>query len=561
MRGTRRSGGEAMLLWLSLVAVVGAPLVAAGELDRYMTGLPFAMPQLQMPRFPEKTLPVTDFGAVADGSTLNTWAFAEAIRACAESGGGTVLVPPGTWLTGPIRLESNVNLRVERGALVQFSRRIEDFPLIAGLDGKSRTYMLTPPISAHRARNIAITGEGLFDGAGEVWRYVKKEKLTERQWKELVGSGGVVSEDGTQWWPSREAMEGEKYLAGLQAAGKVPGRNDYARVREFLRPDLVRLVQCDGILIDGPTFRNSPKFHLHLVQSENMVIRNVQILTEWHAQNGDGIDIASCRNVLLYNATVNVGDDGICLKPGTPASSQKAGPACENIVIADCIVYRAHGGFVIGSESYGGARNVAVRNCQFIGTDVGIRMKSSRGRGGLVERVLIEGIQMRAIQNEAILFDMYYGQGDPERAYPAAAAAPASNGRTPEFRDFVIRNVTCTGARRAALLNGLPELPLSGIVLDSVRIQARLGVRSMFAREISLSNSSLSVEKGPVIALQETREVALRDLRYRAGGEVFLSLEGSQTDGILITGVDRSGAKQMIEMGEEVPRHAVTWER
>lgn len=556
-------GGKVLLAacWLLPVFVLAVPGSWAGELEKYRAGLPFTMPVFEIPKFPDRVFSIAQHGGVPDGRTLNTGAFAGAIRACSAAGGGTVLVPPGTWLTGPIRLESNVNLHVERGALVLFSSRIEDFPLIAGFDGKSKSFMVTPPIHAYRARNIAVTGGGVFDGAGEVWRYVKREKLTERQWKELVASGGVVSEDGKQWWPSREAMEGEKYLAMLERRRKTPGAEDYARVREYLRPDLVRLVQSDGILLDGPTFRNAPKFHLHCVQSENIVIRNVRILTEWHAQNGDGLDLNSCRNVIVSNATVDVGDDGLCLKPGTIASSQKPGPACENIVIADCIVYHAHGGFVIGSESYGGVRNVALRNCQFIGTDVGLRFKSLRGRGGVVEKVFIDGIQMRQIRNEAVLFDMYYGEGDPEERSAADMVPYPVTERTPDFRDITIRNVTCTDARRAVLMNGLPELPLSGIVFDSLTITSRAGFQSTFARDIVLRDVSLFVERGPVASFRQSSAVTVSSLSYRAGGDLLLEVLGEQSRAIRLINVDRTGAKQSLRLGEGVARDAVEWQK
>jgi polygalacturonase len=530
------------------------------ELEKYLTNLPFTMPDLSVPVFPERQMNILEYGAVADGKTLNTEAFSRAIDACAEQGGGTVVVPPGTWLTGPIRLKSNINLRLERGALVQFSNRIEDFPLIAGFDGKSRRYIVTPPIHAYRAENIAITGEGIFDGAGEVWRYVKKEKQTERQWKDLTSSGGVVSPDGKQWWPSQEAMDGEKYLAELEKSGKNLTAADYAKAREFMRPDMVRLVQCNGILLDGPMFRNSPRFHVYPVQSENIIVRNIKIQTDWSAQNGDGLDFGACRNILVYNTTVDVGDDAICLKPGSIADKQKPGPSCENIVIADCIVYHGHGGFVIGSGSRGGTQNVMVRNCVFIGTDVGLRFKSLRGNGGLIKNIYAENIQMRNIMNEAIIFDMYYGGLAPEET-----ASPETGEKrvepvtalTPQFEDFYIKNIVCNGAKRAVLINGLPEMPVKNIHIEDVHIASEQGALLIDAEGISLKRAEILPKAGPVVSIVNSRNIELAKVTYPRNAETFLTLRGAKTENIKIEDTDLSFVKKEIDLGKEVSARAV----
>ena len=524
---------------------------AQERLQDYLAGLPFAMPAMAEPLFPDHRVNVASFGGHADGSALNTEAFAAAIRSCVAAGGGTVVVPAGTWLTGPIRLESNINLHLERGALVQFSSRIEDFPLIAGFDGKSRKYLVAPPIHAYRATNIAITGPGIIDGAGEVWRYVKKEKFPENRWKALVASGGVVSPDGKQWWPSREALEGEAYLDRLEKEGKTATAADYAKTREYLRPDLVRLVQCDGILIDGPTIRNSPKFHVHLVQSENIIVRNATIISDWWAQNGDGLDLAACRNVLVYNTTLDVGDDAICLKPSRIAERQKPGPACENIVIAGCTVYHGHGGFVIGSETFGGARNVSVRNCTFVGTDVGIRLKSLRGKGGTVEKIFVDGVRMRGIQDEAILLDMFYGEEGSE-----AVAQPVSE-LTPRFSDISINDVVCLGAGRAVLVKGLPEMPANTVVIRNTRITADEGALCINATGLMLSRCSITPVRGPVLTLRESRDVTIEQTDVPPAAELFLRVEGERSRNILLSGLNLQQAKKGIETGPGVPPGAV----
>ncbi len=528
-----------MFLWTTIFTESNGK--NSSELKKYISNLPFAMPNIDEPIFPNNIVNIKDFGAISDGRTLNTKAFAEAINACKKVGGGTVVVPPGTWLTGPIKLESNINLHLERGALIQFSNRFEDFPLIAGFDGKSEKYIVTPPIFAFQATNIAITGDGVIDGAGEAWRYVKREKLTAKQWRELVSSGGVVTADEKQWWPSKESMEGEKYLMELENSGKSLTATDYAKAREYLRPDMVRLVQCTGILLDGPTFRNSPKFHVHPVQSENIIIRNIKIITPWYAQNGDGLDLNSCRNVVVYKIMVDVGDDAICIKPGNISKNQKPGPACENIVIADCEVYHGHGGFVIGSESYGGVNNISVSNCIFIGTDVGIRFKSARDRGGLVENIFIDGIQMRNIQNEAILFDMFYSEGSPEaqitKGLNSKVVKPIT-GLTPRYQNIFIKNIVSTGAKRSILINGLPEMPIKNVIIENFNSQSTKGIIISDGDNITIKNFNVTTKLGPVITLNQSRNIFLDKIRLSGNNDTFLNVDGERTEKIFIENVD-----------------------
>lgn len=532
----------------------------SSELNKYLTDLPFAMPTMEEPVFPKHRVNIVDYGAVADGRTLNTKAFADAIAVCVKAGGGVVVVPPGTWLTGPIQLQSNINLHLERGALIQFSYKIEDFPLIAGFDGKSKRFIITPPIYGYQLNNIAITGDGIIDGAGEVWRYVKKEKLNANQWKELISSGGVVTPDGRQWWPSKEAMEGEKYLEDIGKSKKELTATDYAKAREYLRPDLVRLVQCTNILIDGPTFRNSPKFHVHLIQSENIIVRNIKILTHWYAQNGDGLDLNSCRNVLVYKIMVDVGDDAICLKPGNIAKNQKSGPSCENIVVADCEVYSGHGGFVIGSESYGGVNNVSVRNCVFIGTDVGLRFKSARDRGGLVENVFIDNIQMRSIKNEAILFDMYYNEGSPEavaaRSFDSKRTMPVTD-LTPRFQNIFINNIVSNGASRPVLINGLPEMPVKNIIIENYYSSSKKGVLLFDTENITIKKSNLTIESGSAITISQSRNIFLNEINYSQNTEIFLSVNGDKSQNIQLENLNLPDDKKGIEFTNKAKETAI----
>ncbi len=549
-------------LWLSNYencAAQNETAVIKQEIAQLSSRAPFAMPAIEVPSFSSRTFNIQNYGAVADGKTLNTKAINDAIHTCSDAGGGTVIVPPGTWLTGPIKIESNVNLHLERGALIQFSKRIDDFPLIAGLNGKSKRYVRTPPLYAYEAKNIAITGNGIIDGSGEVWRYVKKSKLTSAQWKQKVAGGGYVSPDGKEWWPSKEAYEGEAYLKQIEKSGK-PVRDDFEKVREFLRPDLVILDECNGILIDGTTFENSPKFHVRPQHSENIIIRDVKVFSPWYGQNNDGIDPTSCRNLIVYNCILDVGDDGICLKPGSLAASQKPGAACENIIVANCAVYHAHGGFVIGSESYGGVNNVFVTNCVYVGTDVGLRFKSLRGKGGLVKNIFVDGISMRSIETDAILFNMYYGGGSPDveaEKQDDTHRAETANERTPQFQNFSIKNIVCLGAQRAIVVKGLAEMPVKNISLENVSIESENGIFLTQSDGIELRNVTISLKTGTVVNLDNSRNITIAGVKYPAGVEKFLDVEGEKSAAIRLTGVDLLLAKKGIEVGKDVSANAV----
>lgn len=175
------------------------------------------MPEVQIPVFPDKDFIITEYGAVGDGMHMNTEAIARAIKDCTSHGGGRVVIPAGIWLTGPITLKNNVNLHIEEGALVVFSKNFDDYPLVlTSFEGLS-TVRCTSPINGKNLENIAITGGGIFDGSGEAWRPVKKDKMTENQWTKLVNSGGVVNQDSMTWWPTQQALEGEFFLKSVGA--------------------------------------------------------------------------------------------------------------------------------------------------------------------------------------------------------------------------------------------------------------------------------------------------------------------------------------------------------
>jgi len=491
------------------------PLEATGPtLDaRTLTAdLPFPMPRIALPRIPDRACRVTDHGARGDATTVNTAAFAAAIDACAKAGGGRVVVPRGVFVTGPIELKSRIDLRLERGALLLFSTRFEDYPLVRTSWEGNASVRATSPIWANGAEDVAITGEGTIDGSGQAWRPVKKFKMTENQWKALLASGGVVDATGGTWWPSRGAMDGAATVKALDARGAGAPLADYAAAREFLRPVMISLVECRRVLLDGPTFQNSPAWNIHPLLSEDLVIRNVTVLNPWYSQNGDGLDLDSCRRAAVYNCRFDVGDDAICIKSGKDEYGRRRGRPTEDVVIVDNIVYHGHGGFTVGSEMSGGVRNILVERCTFLGTDVGLRFKTTRGRGGAVEKIWIRDIHMTDIPTDAIGFNMYYGGEAPTEA-PEGSAAPRPampvNEGTPQFRDITLSRILVRGAGRAVMLEGLPEMPIRGIVLDDVRITATRGLTAVDADAITLRNIAITPATGPAIAVRDSRNVTL----------------------------------------------------
>jgi polygalacturonase len=510
------------------------------------------------PSFPARTFSIADFGALPDGITLNTKAFAAAIAACARAGGGHVIVPPGVWVTGPIVLESHVDLHLEAGALVSFSRRFEDFlPVEERFEG-SGTYRVRSAITAHHKTDVAITGRGVIDGSGEAWRYVKKEKMTPPEWQRLVASGGVVNAQDTEWWPSKAALEGAALVARLQQRQPPAAPADYAAAREYLRADMVNITHSRNVLLDGPTFRNSPNFAIHPVECENLIIRDIQVRNPWNSQNGDGIDLGSSHDVIVYDTMVDVGDDGICLKPGKVVGHPAWKAACEHIVIVDCIVFRAHGGFVVGSETYGGTRNIAVRNVTFVETDIGLRFKSAPGRGGVTEKIYIKGVAMKNIATAAILFENTYAGNAPGEgasgqdlqlaARIAAEAASAGAALLPRFHDIVIENAVCDGARQAVSVRGLPDAPVRNIRLSHATLVADRGASLSDTEGFTFSDVQINAARGPAYTLERTRGLTVERAVVAPGTETFVSVTDAATAGVRILATDLKGIARPIAL-------------
>ena len=463
-----------LALWMTFVCL---SLSAQNPYRQYTDNVPFPMPEIKAPVFPNCTINLRDYGAKGDGSSLCTDAFAKAINELSAKGGGKLIVPQGVWFTGPIELKSNVNLHLEKGAVVLFSGDETLYPIIKtsfeGLD----TRRCQSPLSANGATNIAVTGQGAFDGNGIYWRPLKRSKVTANQWKNITSQGGVFKRDDL-WYPSEGYLKGDS-MAQMNVPTGLRTDKEWESIRRFLRPVMVSLVGCKNVLLKDVIFQNSPAWNIHPLMCENIIIDNVLARNPAYAQNGDGLDLESCKNALIVNSTFDAGDDGICIKSGKDADGRKRGKPCENVIVDGCTVFQGHGGFVVGSEMSGGVKNILVQNCQFLGTDVGLRFKSCRGRGGVVSNIFIRNISMFDIQADAIIFNLYYGGKSVIEMMESGETAnnvdmqPVDE-TTPEFRDIHIENVVCRNAYRALFFNGLPEKPIENIFLKDIHISSQV---------------------------------------------------------------------------------------
>lgn len=500
---TRPSALLSILTAGALLLVSSCGKQGGDEFAYLYENLPFKMERVARPVIPDLRVSVKDFGGVGDGVTLNTEAFAKAMKHLSDKGGGHLDVPAGIWLTGPIEILSNCDLHVTPNAVIIFDPDRDLYPIIQTVFEGLDTRRCESPVHAEGARNISITGGGVLDGSGEAWRMVKKSKLTDGEWRKLVASGGIVSRDGRIWYPD-EGFEKATMFSNMNVPSADLTEEQWNEIKSFLRPNMVSLRNCENVLLEDCSFQNSPCWNVHPLMCKNLIVNRVNIRNPYYSQNGDAIDVDSCENVLITNSTFDAGDDGICIKSGKDADGRRRARPCKNLIVDNCTVFHGHGGFTVGSEMSGGVENIKVSNCRFLGTDVGLRFKSTRGRGGVVKNIYISDIYMKDIVADAILFDLFYGG---KSAVEAAAekdetinvpAVPVDE-TTPAFRDIYINNVCCNGAARAMLFNGLPEMPVTNINVSDCTITADEGITLRNSQDITFKNVKCYPEKGDAI--------------------------------------------------------------
>lgn len=494
--------------------------------DSIYENLPFDMPKVEQPSFPAYEANILDFGAKSGGVAMNTDAINNAIKDVNAKGGGKVIIPEGLWLTGPIEILSNVNLYTEKNALVLFTDNFDAYPVIETSFEGLNTRRCQSPISARNAENIAITGNGVFDGAGDAWRPVKKEKLTERQWANLVKSGGVVDADGKIWYPTAGALKGALATKEFNNPEGIETEADWNEIRPWLRPVLLNFVKCKKVLLEGVTFKNSPSWCIHPLSCEFITLNNVKVFNPWYSQNGDALDLESCKNALIINCMFDAGDDAICIKSGKNEDGRRRGEPCQNVIVKNNTVFHGHGGFVVGSEMSGGVKNIYVADCTFLGTDVGLRFKSTRGRGGVVEDIYIHNINMINIPNEPLLFDLFYGGKGPnevtaeDEQQQDMSLLPVTE-ETPAFRNIHISNVYCKGSGRAMFFNGLPEMPIENVTVKDVMISdAKEGVVISQAVNVTMENIKVDVKKGSPLRISNSKDIKVDGETYNVGNKL-----------------------------------------
>ena len=484
-------------LVLLVTLAVCAWASGANPYKKYLENLPFSMDEMVVPQIPNREVLLSSYDADGSGRQLCTDAFTRAIADLSAQGGGRLVVPQGIWLTGPIVLKSHIELHLQHGAVIQFAANEDLYPIVEtsfeGLD----TRRCQSPISAVGQQDIAITGHGAIDGNGQYWRPLKKSKTTDGQWKELTKQPGGVMKRKDYWVPS-EGYDQAEQMSSMNVPDKPLSDEQWQQIKRFLRPVMVSLVGCKNVLLQGVIFQNSPAWNLHPLMCENIIIDGVLARNPAYAQNGDALDLESCRNALIINSRFDAGDDGICIKSGKDKDGRRRGRPCENVVVDGCTVFAGHGGFVVGSEMSGGVRNISVKNCQFVGTDVGLRFKSTRGRGGIVENIFIDGISMTDIATYAVTFNMYYGgksvaevlaDGGTNTDVPSMPVTE----ETPIFRNIDIRNVNCYHAGYAMEFNGLPEMPIDGINLENINISARHDTTFQYSKNITKKNVNITL--------------------------------------------------------------------
>ena len=486
---------------------------------------PFSMPELKRPAIPDARFDIRDFGAVAGGLVNNRGAIRSAIETAAQRGGGNVVIPPGTWLTGAIHLENHINLYVSRDAELLFSQDPRDYlPAVFSRHEDVECYKYSAFIYADGKTDIAITGEGTLNGQGKPW------------W---------------DWKVSKKNME---ELLNRMAGDDVPVAErlfDGTEGRE-LRPAFFQPVRCKNVLVEGVKFLYGAFWTITPTYCENVIVRRVHIITEGsygHTPNGDGVNPSSSRNVLIEYCHFDTGDDCVAIKAGRDRDGLRVGIPTENVVVRYCRGLQGHGGIVIGSETSGGVRNVYAVNCAFRQTDRIVRIKTARGRGGVVEDLWFRNLVGEDIAREAIHVNMLYtGERLP--------AQPLSNA-TPTIRNIHYDNITCTSGKSYAIeLLGLPERAIEGVYFDEINATAAKGMNFSDVNGVRLSNVSISAPLQPLITITDGRDFEFRSMTVPRGTGQLLRVEGSNSAKISAA-IDVPDAASRVSLAPEVAPDAV----
>jgi len=484
---------------------------------------------------------VVDYGAVADGTTNDTAAMARAVAACAAAKGGTIIVPAGRYLTGSIILDSNMTLQLEAGSELLYSGNPADSPIVPSRWESTNAYTHAPLIYANGKQNIAIVGRGTINGQGANWWW-RNGRYDPSRSEEI-----------------RPAMQAWLKLFDRIEAGQKPGPEEYRLAADYLRPSLVQFNGCTNILVEGVTLVESPMWLLHPLYSDHVTIRGVTFLST--GPNCDGLDVDSCRDVRISDCFFTTGDDCIVIKSGRDADGRRTARPTENVAITNCVMYKGHGAVAIGSETSGGVRNVVASNIIVDGTWYGIRIKSMRGRGNVVENLRFDNFVINEATVGAVEITTLY-QNQPAEAF---------SDRTPIFRNFAFSNLTIVNAKKVASIQGLPEkaveqlrftdITASGhtgfvcdhtldIELHNVRVDTVSGSAFVFEQVNGLELEGVGTQSPqaglPVLDLRNCGRVWLHSSHAAQGTSVFIQENGGEPGSLRLTDNDLTAAKVAV---------------
>ncbi len=395
-----------------------------------------------LPVFPEQKFLIIQFGAVGDGTTDCTAAFAKAITACSAAGGGHVIIPAGRFLTGPIHLKSNVDLHLEKGAEILFSQDTRKYlPQVLTRFEGIELMNYSPLIYAYDQQNIGITGEGTLDGQGDA-----------THWWPWKGKWEDSQQMGIKWTEGIPSQHAANNRLKEMARNNVPPANRVFGEGDYLRPNFIQPYKCKNVLVEGVTIKNSPMWIIHPVLSESITVRNVRVIS--HGPNNDGCDPESCKNVLISGCYFDTGDDCIAIKSGRDDDGRRVNVPSENIIVRNCIMKDGHGGVVIGSEISGDVRNVFAEKCQMNSPNLDrmLRIKSNSLRGGIVENVFMRDITVGEVADAIVLIDMFY--------------ANEKGDYNPQVRNIRVSNVRSKKSVYAVRIGADERYPVENVIIE-----------------------------------------------------------------------------------------------
>lgn len=479
---------------------VGADVMPAAITP--LDGMPFSMKDIRRPEFPDRNETLDKSWLSVDGKI--TPAINDRISQLSKKGGGTLVVPAGHWVSGRIVLKSNVNLHLEDGAVIEFSGDIVDYqPAVFTRHEGVEVMGAGAFIYADGAKNIALTGKGLITGPS-----------MDAEMRRLPNGNSVVEKDIDYKMPVKERL-----CDGLEG-------------RTFYRPKSFSPINCKNVLVEGVTFERSVLWNVNPVYCENVIIRGITV-NSTDVPSGDGIDISSCKNVLIEYSTLNCGDDCFTLKSGRCEDGLRVNRPTENVVIRYCLAKDGHGGITCGSETAGGIRNVYLHDCVFYGTRTGFRFKTRRNRGGTVAGILYENVRLVDMR-EAFTWDLLGTKtymGELARRYPPLDITPL----TPTVKDITIRNFIVESADRLLTVNAIPEIPCSNVLIENGSVRTNRMIRNINdADGFTFRNLEIQATDNAMI-IDDSRNVLFDNVTFHVpDNSLDLEIKGEKAAGIII---------------------------